>query len=57
MANNIKIRVALAERGLKQYDLARILGISEPACSVLLRDELPPERTQEILQLISGAAE
>ena len=54
MIKNTRIRVALAEKGLRQYDLARIMGISESACSLMMRNELAPEKVAEILKLIEG---
>lgn len=54
MVTNKRIRIALAEKGLRQYDLARLLGITESRCSVMLRKELSDEKTAEILDLIKG---
>ena len=54
MFNNIQIKIALSEKGLHQYDLARMLGIAESTCSKMLREELPREKQKEILELIRG---
>lgn len=52
--NNLQIKVALSEKGLRQYDLARLLGIAESTCSKMLREELPQDKQKEIINLIKG---
>lgn len=50
--NNAKIRIAMIENNLKQYELARIMGLHENSMSRLLRDELPAEEQERIIDLI-----
>ena len=50
--NNKSIRIALIERGLKQWQLAEILGNTDTHMSRLLRHELPFERQEEIVSII-----
>lgn len=50
--NNILIRNALAEERVKYWELARFLGISEATLSRKLRDELPAEEQERIVELI-----
>ena len=54
--SNLIIRLALAETGMHQYDLARLLGIAESTCSKLLRDELPEESQKRIAEIIKKGA-
>ena len=49
---NIKIRKALKETGVRYWELARILGISDGTLCRRLRDELPAEEQEEIVKLI-----
>lgn len=55
--NNIAIRNALTETGIKYWQLARILKISEATLSRRLRDELPAEEQGRITKLIRESAE
>lgn len=50
--NNIKIRVELTKSGVKYWELARLLGISVPTLNRRLRDELPAEEQDRIIELI-----
>lgn len=50
--NNKRVRIVMIEAGIKQWELARLLGISEPALSQKLRDELPEEEQNRIIDLI-----
>ncbi len=50
--NNIKIRVELTKSGVKYWELARLLGISVPTLNRRLRDELPAEEQDQIVELI-----
>ena len=50
--NNVKIRIRMLEAGIKQWELARLMGISEPALSQKFRDELPEEEQDRICDLI-----
>lgn len=49
---NIKIRVKMFETGLKQWELAKLMGVSESVLSRKLRDELPEEEQDRIIKLI-----
>ena len=53
--NNQLIRAALAETGLKQWQLADILQMREDVLSRQLRYELPLERQKEIVAVIRKA--
>ena len=55
--NNTRIRIKMAERGLKQWELARLMKISEPALSRKLRDELEPEEQDRIINLIENGGD
>ena len=50
--NNTIIRMTLAETGLKYWELSRLLNISEATLSRRLRDELPAEEQDRIVDLI-----
>lgn len=50
---NKKIRIALIEYGVKHYELAELLGISEPTLCRRLRSELPEEEQNRIVEIIS----
>lgn len=50
--NNLEIRQAMKERRLFNYELAEMLGISEFTLSRKLRNELPQEEKERILELI-----
>lgn len=49
---NKKIKIALMTSGLRQYELARILGISETTLGRKLREELPEEEQDRIVGII-----
>lgn len=49
---NLDIRVRVMEAGLKQYQIAGQLGISEGCLSGRLRKELTPEWREKILNAI-----
>lgn len=51
---NEKIRKALTAAGMKQWQLADLLGISEPTLTRWLRHELPQEKQAEIVAVIKG---
>ena len=51
---NQEIRDRLDECGIKQYDLARMLGITEFTLSRKLREELPEDQKKKILELIEN---
>ena len=50
--NNTKVRIKMIEAGLKQWQLAQILGIDESVLSRKLRYELPEEEQDRIVALI-----
>ena len=50
--NNLEIRQAMKERRMFNYELAEMLGISEFTLSRKLRNELPQEEKERILNLI-----
>lgn len=50
--NNLIIRFALMEADMKYYELDKILGISEPTRCRMLRQELPKEEQNRIVNLI-----
>ena len=50
---NTGIRVAILTAGLKQYQVAEAMGISEEYFSKLLRRELPEKKQKEILAVIN----
>ena len=49
---NIKIRMKLLEKGLKQWELGKVLGKSESTIYRLLREELPEEEQDRIVKAI-----
>ena len=49
---NAKIREALKENNLRQWELADLLGIAETTLCVRLRKELPENEKKEIIALI-----
>ena len=51
---NIKIRQALLVAGIKNYELAEMLGVSEWTLSRKLRKELPQEEQAQIIKLIAN---
>lgn len=54
---NQKIRIKLIEKGLKYYQLDKILGISEPTRCRMLRNELPEAEQDRICKLIDEYVE
>ena len=52
MIANKKIRQALFDTGIRHYQLAKALGISENTLGRMLRQELPDEKQEELLKLI-----
>lgn len=49
---NKEIRRKLWEYGLTQFDLAKLLGVSESTIYRRLREEFSPEDREKILQII-----
>lgn len=56
MKKNKRVRMKLLEHELTQYDLAKMLGVSEMTVYRRLRDELPEEEQDRICELIEGEA-
>ena len=54
---NYKIRSRAFERNVRHWQIAKAMGITEFTLSRLLREELPPEKQEEILQIIDRIAE
>ena len=50
--NNLEIRQAMKERRMFNYELAELMGISEFTLSRKLRNDLPQEEKERILNLI-----
>lgn len=53
--HNLEIRRALLEAGVKQWQVAEKLGISESSFSKLLRKELTDEKKNEVLNAIKSS--
>jgi len=51
--NNKKIRIAMMESGIRQWELAKLLGISESTLTRKLREELPDEEQDKIVEIIN----
>ncbi len=49
---NARIKIAMTEEGLHQWEVARLMGIHEGSLSRRLRDELPAEEQDKIIDLI-----
>ena len=54
--NNEKIRTELKKRGLRYWELARIMGISDATLCRRLRDEIPEDEQEKIVKLIRQRA-
>ena len=52
---NARIKVALIENGMKQWQLAQIMGVHEATLSKRMREELPAEEQDRIVNLIEAA--
>ena len=50
--NNVLIRVAMAQYGLTQWDVAKKLGVSESTFYRMFRDDLPEEEQKRIVSII-----
>lgn len=55
--NNSKVRIKMLESGVKQWEVASMLGISESVLSRKLRDELSEEEQDRIVSLIEEAGD
>ena len=49
---NCKIKMRLMEYGIRQFELAKRLGISETTLYRRLREELPKEERNRILSIV-----
>ena len=49
---NKKLRLLMMEYELTQYDLSKLMGVSEMTVYRKLRDELPEEEQTQIMELI-----
>ena len=54
---NIRIKKALKNKNMKQWQLAKLMGTNEFSLSRKLREELPDEETEKILRLIEKGCE
>lgn len=54
---NVVIRSAFMQAGIRQWQLAEALGISETHFSRKLRKELPDEEREKILTIIDRLAQ
>lgn len=52
----MEIRIEMTKHGLKQWQLANLLGVSESALSRKLRKELSDEEKKQILTVIQKAS-
>lgn len=53
---NMEIRRALFNTRIKQYELAKLLGVSDVQVSRLLKEELPAKKRDKILRTIREEA-
>lgn len=53
--NNMDIRTAIMQKGLKNYQVAMLMGVSETTFSKWLRNELPAEKKKEVLEAIKAS--
>lgn len=51
---NERIKEAMESQGLKQWEVAELIGISEFTLSRKMRHELPAEEQDRIVSLIEG---
>ena len=51
---NQKVRNAIREKGLKQYEVAKLFGVSEEVFSKRLRYELPEDVQEELIEKINA---
>ena len=52
MQKNTRIRTEMAKAGINQGDLAKILGVSDPQVSVILKYELSKAEQNRIIECI-----
>lgn len=56
MKKNREIRESLAKNNMKQWELAKLLGVHEVTLVRRLREELPKEEKDRICRLIEEAS-
>ena len=56
MQGNVEIKIALVRYGVRQYEVARALGVSEYTLSRWLHTQMSPERKEAILETIRRIA-
>lgn len=49
---NMKIRETLKQNGMKQWQLAQLLGIAESTMCIRMRNELPDAEQERIIAII-----
>ncbi len=49
---NVKVRIAMSDHNITQWKLARLLDVSESTVWRLLREELPDEDQDRLVELI-----
>ena len=54
MLKNTEIREAIRKKRLRYYEIAEALGIAPETLSRKLRTELPPDKQEEILEIIEN---
>lgn len=53
---NRKLELALLDTGIKKYELAKLMGVSESTLGRLIREELPDKKQDEIIRVIMEEA-
>lgn len=56
-ATNERIRVVMATYGLKQWQVAKMIGVGETKYCRMLRDELPDYEQDRIVEVIKKSVE
>lgn len=52
--NNKKVRIAMMECNMKQWQLAKLLEVSESTVNRMLREELPEDDQKRLVEIIEG---
>lgn len=52
---NMDIRYEIMKQGLKNYQVAMSMGVSETTFSRWLRNELPAKKKKEILEILKAS--
>lgn len=50
---NVAVRVLMTKRGMRQKDLAEVLGKTQPEISYMLRTEMGKDQQRKIMQAIN----